>query len=185
MAVTSFQLTTKLASAQTKKLCLGFGCKIRPLSQVPMRYLPICLTASTWDFPGFDAKRAHCCTPMQCLAVRIFLELLIFQQQICSPNAHWKALHSDHAVANGWMLLECSCALCSLKSWGLWGCWQSIEAEIRRCPRSVASRLWAPSSRQYLPLLSIWIDFTIPAGICLFPGYVGLTKWHHPHRPWR
>ena len=121
----------------------------------------------------------------QCLVVMIFQESSIFQQQICSPNAHWKALHSDHAVANGWMLLECSCALCSLKSWGLWGCWQSIEAEIRRCPRSVASRLWAPSSRQYLPPLSIWIDFTIPAGICLFPGYVGLTKWHHPHRPWR
>ena len=59
IAVTSFQLPTRLASAQTRKLCLEFGCKIKTLSQVPMRYLPICLTASAWDFIGFAAKQVH------------------------------------------------------------------------------------------------------------------------------
>ena len=53
------QLPEKSASTQQSKFQGALGLMIKPLSRVPKRYLPICLTASAWHRFGCSVNRVH------------------------------------------------------------------------------------------------------------------------------
>lgn len=86
--VFSFQSPKKTISANTKKLWLRSGCKIRPIWQVPRRYCLFYFTASAWDFFGLAAKQVHWCT------AKAKLGHVDFSRKFCFPLTDLQSQYS-------------------------------------------------------------------------------------------